>query len=354
MTLKREALSYATNGFDVFPLAPGCKTPLRQGWQGTATRDPEQVDALWTEAPEANIGVRSGGGTLVLDTDSSEARRYVREIGVPETTTARTPRGGQHLYLEGNARNRTNVGVRGLDVRGRGGYVVGVGSRVGGRRYEWEIPPWDVPPQPAPPAVLELVRERARSRVVNERPIPEGQRNVELTRIAGWFVAQGVRGATLSDALNGANRRRCRPPLTEKEVERIVKSANGWTDPPLWMVDPLRFTEDSRLDVKARWLLNALASRARHDGTVNGGRWLEAVTGMSRHSLYRAASDLETCGRLCVRRSEKRSQANVYRLLPFEPEAQPSGMGVATCDIAGAQVRTSNARPAGEVAEEAS
>jgi hypothetical protein len=46
------------------------------------------------------------------------------------------------------------------------------------------------------------------------------------------------------------NRARCRPPLSEKEVERIVKSANGWRKPPLWMVNPLGFAGDPRLDMK--------------------------------------------------------------------------------------------------------
>ena len=44
-----------------------------------------EVAQLWREHPGANIGVRPGGGTIILDTDSAAAARFVDELGLPET-----------------------------------------------------------------------------------------------------------------------------------------------------------------------------------------------------------------------------------------------------------------------------
>ena len=90
-------------------------------------------------------------------------------------------------------------------MRGRGGYALGPGSVVGGRSYKWVIPPWEIPPQPAPGAVLELVKECAKFRAVDRRPIPQGRRNETVTRIAGWFVGQGIQGEPLRVALHAVN-----------------------------------------------------------------------------------------------------------------------------------------------------
>jgi hypothetical protein len=314
VNLEREALSLATNGFDVFPVKPGTKAPPLVRYTRQATGDPTEVAGFWRQHPRANIGVRSNGGTLILDADTRGAIDFLNELGIPETTAVETPSGGRHLYLTGSA--PTKAGVRpGLDVRGRGGYAVGPRSVVNGRRYEWVIPPWELAPQPAPRAVLELVKERAKFQVLDESPIPQGRRNETLTQIAGYFVGQGIRGETLRDVLHGANTRRCKPRLAEQEVEKIVNSANKWPEPPPWLTDPWGFAEDPRLDLKAHALLQTLALRARHDGTVIGGEWLAKSTRMHRNSVSAAAADLERLGRIRVHRARKRPQANVYELL---------------------------------------
>jgi hypothetical protein len=315
---ERAAQNAAVNGIEVFPIAPGEKAPPLVRFTQIATSDPVEVAALWHQHPGANIGIRPGGGTIVLDTDSADAARFVAELGLPQTTTVKTPRGGRHYYLQGSA--PTRAGVRpGLDIRGRGGYAVGPGSVVNGKRYEWVVPPWEIPPQPAPKAVLDLVKERATFRALDRRPIPEGRRNETLTRIAGWFVGQGVQGQPLGVALQAVNRARCKPPLSEQEVDQIVKSASKWDEPPLWVIDPFGFAEDPRLSGSARHLLAAIAARAHVDGTVRGGDWVAQLIGKDRKAVYRAVEELEENNRLRVRRYRTPGKANDYRLLPFTP-----------------------------------
>lgn len=312
--LEREAVALAVNGFSVFPLRPGTKKPIAARRVHPASADPIEVADYWQSYPSANIGVQTGGGTIVIDSDpEAEKGGLTERLAIPDTMSVRTPRGGRHFYLLAHSGSR--VGVRpGLDVRGKGGYAVGPGSRVGERPYEWIVPPWELGPQPAPNSVLELLRERAARTALDDAPIRQGCRNHTLTRVAGALVRVGVRGEALGLALHAANRTRCKPPLPESEVENVIKSANKWKEPPPWTQDPLGFAEDPRLDGTARHLLLVLAEAAHDDGTVLGGEWLERRIGVHRNTVGRAAKKLEKHGRVQVLR--KPNHANIYRLLP--------------------------------------
>ncbi len=78
--------------------------------------------------PEANVGVATGDGLVVLDVDPRHGGdRSLIELeeghGDVVTLAARTGGGGVHLYLEGDlpARNSFRPG---LDLKGSGGFVV--------------------------------------------------------------------------------------------------------------------------------------------------------------------------------------------------------------------------------------
>ena len=68
--------------------------------------------------------------------------------------------------------------------------------------------------------------------------VAHGERNVRLTRYAGAFVAQGIRGDDLIEALQDINATRLSPPLDLKEVEhhnvkidQCVECNGVWLDP---------------------------------------------------------------------------------------------------------------------------
>ena len=63
-----------------------------------------------------------------------------------------------------------------------------------------------------------------------EAPIPEGQRNDALFRIARGFVLHGLSGADLERALLAVNRRRCVPPLSAIEVIKMARHAERLPD----------------------------------------------------------------------------------------------------------------------------
>jgi len=192
--LAAAAVAAARRGWAVFPCRRGDKRPAIARWPQLATANPAHIAAAWRDRfPYANVGVACGPSRLVvidLDTTSHGAalpEPWASELGVrdgqdvlavlagraghavPETYTVRTPSGGQHLYFAapGDREIRNSASEVGpmIDVRGAGGYIVAVGSVVGGRRYELVH---DAAPLPVLPAWLAALAAPARP----GRPLP--------------------------------------------------------------------------------------------------------------------------------------------------------------------------------------
>src|ERR1700749_3969006 len=68
------ALNYATQGWYVFPIAPGRKRPPLIEKQYThSTTDPDTIRAWWQDNPKANIGLDCGkSGLVMVDVDTAE------------------------------------------------------------------------------------------------------------------------------------------------------------------------------------------------------------------------------------------------------------------------------------------
>ena len=156
------ALAAADAGWHVFPCAPGSKRPaLRENWQDLATTDRGRIRDWWARRPY-NIGIACGpSGLVVIDLDVGPRRtRTGRTPGLDGpasgadalqrlcrahgqrypagTYTVDTPSGGSHLYFTAPATPvRNSAGRLGplIDIRAHGGYVVGDGSLIDGRRY---------------------------------------------------------------------------------------------------------------------------------------------------------------------------------------------------------------------------
>ncbi len=146
--LKSAALAYAEDGWRVFPCWPGQKTPMTtRGWQD-ATSDAEQIAAWWDSTPDANIGLAlHDSGVAVVDLDPPAMEAGTVDRFSDPTWTVRTPRGGLHLYYEGDLASSAGRLGHGIDTRGRGGYVLAPPSRTSAGAYTVED---DRPPQPLP------------------------------------------------------------------------------------------------------------------------------------------------------------------------------------------------------------
>lgn len=203
------ALSYAARGWKVFPCwwwtGDSCacskglsceraaKHPLaRLAPNGLhdATNDGVVIRGWWTQYPKANIGIRTGpeSGIWVLDVDAYKGGAVSleelegRHGRLPASVRARTGSGGASTHVvfpwpEGVVvKSRPIAGMRGLDVKGDGGYVIGAPSlhRSGGV-YAW-LDEDDATLEPAPGWLLGLVSSAPASEPKN--PLPTG---LELT-----------------------------------------------------------------------------------------------------------------------------------------------------------------------------
>jgi hypothetical protein len=243
------ALAYAAEGLRVFPLAPRDKVPLipkSEGGNGChdGTSDAAQIRAWWGRWPDANVGVATGQGLLVVDLDGDEGCLALADLcgkhgSLPITRRVSTGRqGGFHFWFRAIGSGvRNSTGARnglapGIDTRGAGGYVVGAGTHPSGRRYiADELPIADAPEwllalltprvfeRTGPPVTgtISTTTSPYRRRAIElecekVRTTPKGDRNEQLNASAfalgqleaGGEIAYGDAGRALEEAAAAA------------------------------------------------------------------------------------------------------------------------------------------------------
>lgn len=157
----------------------------------SATNDIDQLLALWAARKHLNVGIVTGAKSniFVIDIDSAEGEKNLRDLGkLPDTLSVTTGK-GRHLYFKHPGEPViTKRGIlEGVDVRGDGGYVCGPGSNhISGSRYEW-INPIEVI-QEAPDFLLDLVVV-SRIKPVRSAPVLNIVSNSSRLNIdGGWSV----------------------------------------------------------------------------------------------------------------------------------------------------------------------
>jgi putative DNA primase/helicase len=245
------ALAYAKRGVPVLPLhwpkdggcscgesdcqSPG-KHPLTEHGKDDGTTDPEIIKRWWGRWPQANIGLRMGNGRVAVDVDPRNGgEESLHDLGpLPETVSALTGGGGQHLVFKADGQVGDRKGLLpGVDLIANG-YIVAPPSRhISGRRYEWEIghAPGQIALAPLPDVIIRLARDgRGPAEPLPER-IVEGQRNDLLTSLAGSMRRRGATAEAIEAALAVENETRCEPPLPERDVQRIGRSVGRYPAP---------------------------------------------------------------------------------------------------------------------------
>jgi hypothetical protein len=179
MTMREEAIRLAELGIRVIPIKPGQKYPPMQAWQDKASNDIHVVNDWWTSQYSGyGIGIATGqtkhGRIFVLDVDDREEYKgsdtlhdLQEKYGqLPETVTAITGTGGQHLYFYCDEDIRNDAGSRlgvGLDIRGTGGQVLAAPTiHPNGRAYQWEdgFSPHERKPAKAPDWLVKLLTKQ--------------------------------------------------------------------------------------------------------------------------------------------------------------------------------------------------
>lgn len=168
-----------TGAFRVFSCWPGEKLPLRKGWQQSATNDRVAVETMWTNDPQANIGLALQPGYVVLDLDIYKPGRQEqldafedKHGALPRTLEFRSARGGIHaIYKTSRTLGNSTGSLPGWgDVRGHGGLIVGPGSVFEGLRYGVDRL---VIPEALPAAVDACLVEKKHRAPDERRELPE-------------------------------------------------------------------------------------------------------------------------------------------------------------------------------------
>jgi len=154
VTTLETAIAYTQLGIRVIPIRPGHKYPGIDAWQTKATDDTDVVTSWFTgDYKSYGIGIATGrtkyGQIFVVDVDDRDEYRgsdtlhdlEQRYGALPETVTAITGTGGQHLYFYSPVEVRNDAGSRlgvGLDIRGEGGQVLAAPTvHPNGKQYQW-------------------------------------------------------------------------------------------------------------------------------------------------------------------------------------------------------------------------
>jgi hypothetical protein len=254
----RNALAFARHGHAVFPIHGiveravgfGCacgrdcgrdagKHPRTPNGLKDGTTDEATIRAMFV--PGDNLGICTDN-FLVVDIDPRHGGDKTwwaitrKHPSIGATWRVRTGGGGEHIFFKAPASGAANsVGKigRGVDTRGRGGYVVGPGSRhISGRDYIFfadchpkctrlaEAPDWlftitkkDKAPRPA-----SFFRELA------SVGVDEGNRHEALRTLIGHLFGAPVMPDPdlVRELIHGWNEGRCRPPYDHAKLDALI------------------------------------------------------------------------------------------------------------------------------------
>ena len=243
-SFKEYALKYAAVGFAVFPLWPKDKKPATHNGFKDATRDSIKIENWWSQNPEYNIGIATGEASnnlvvIDLDEDNEKGCHGIalckdwfrqRSVEPPKTAMVRTGRGGIHLYYYGVHGCKANL-YKGVDVRGNGGYVVAPPSvHPNGNVYTWINDIEHIVAQnhnvqeflQGGQKAAEVQRNFTSTAFYSPGIIPAGERTTQLVRLVCSQQVKGLSDEAIRAAVRAENEAKCKPPLTEVELNREV------------------------------------------------------------------------------------------------------------------------------------
>jgi Bifunctional DNA primase/polymerase, N-terminal/Primase C terminal 1 (PriCT-1) len=228
---------YTARNWPIIPCAG--KVPLTPHGLKDGTTDPTVIRSWLAKYPSANIAVVTGQpGPVALDVDrtkdgASSLAELIKNHGVEVWDTLRFRSGGGGIHLlyaipsDTVIHNSAGKLGEGLDVRGRGGYLIVPPSRhpSGGLYARDEQSPDD--PAPMPASLLARIQETTQSRIApttGAEVFETGRRNTSLTSLAGTMRRRGMTVREIAAALHVVNNDRCVPPLDVSGVGRIAAS----------------------------------------------------------------------------------------------------------------------------------
>lgn len=159
----RYATAYAAAGWRSFPIWPGKKNPMYEGWQAGATTDQALISRYFSD-PARNIAVVAGEAFEAWDIEVEHVPAFFGWIErnsyvLPESPIAYTGRGGLHILtapVVGHTRRIYLDGQHIGELKSAGGYIL-VAPSVTEQRYTWAHRPYRLEVQSPPEWLLGLL-----------------------------------------------------------------------------------------------------------------------------------------------------------------------------------------------------
>lgn len=292
MTKLEHAERLMEMGFHVFPLVANSKTPAIVGFPQFAAKTKEDVYRYWFDIvmdqsrPE-NIGISTSSFTLAgrethlvaIDVDNKDGKQGSEELKklalihgpLPETFVQTTPTGGLHFVFHTPRLLRQSVSklAPGLDIRAKGGYLVGAGSTVPKGEYKCsplpvaEAPEWlcdlieSLSPEietrdvVASPVDINQDGALARAKAYLERaPVAIEGEGGDATTFAVCAKVKDF-GLTLQNALDVLLDNwnpKCEPPWDPQDLERKLQNAYRYGNAPVGVAAPEKQFKPSEID----------------------------------------------------------------------------------------------------------
>lgn len=237
------ALRYLAMGLHPIPCAPRSKRPMVE-WKRYQDEPPlaDEIEAWWDAEPNANVALVLGRGTFAVDLDGGrEAESLLKARGIyfPPAPRSKTA-GGFHVFFSAPGPVPDRVGLLStggkkpqVDIRGVGIVVAPPSIHPEGPTYEWQVP-LSLPFPMAPDSLLALIAQGAPKPTAAAsadgwvsdalRGVGEGMRDATCTRLAGYFLGQGLDARTVETLLLESFARNCTPPLDTGSVRKCVHS----------------------------------------------------------------------------------------------------------------------------------
>ncbi len=229
------ALRYAALHWPVMPLCG--KNPITTHGCHDATFNSNRIRKWWERNPKDNVGLATNHKFWALDIDTKNGgdlsleELELKHGKLPPTLQQETGTGGRHFLFaipEFEVHNSMSKIAPGIDVRGKGGYIVAPPSihPDNGRVYEWDGLV-DIEQQEilkAPAWLLDAVHPK--NNVVE--PVPEkiekGKQHYTLVSVAGSMRRRGLGVEEIFAALKIINEKRCAEPGSIQDIRKMAEA----------------------------------------------------------------------------------------------------------------------------------
>jgi len=193
----------------------------------SATTDIDEVRSWLRDDDSINLAaVVLGTDILVVDVDGPEGESALDQLGPLPSTRETITRDGRHLFFNHRGRVKgSRIGFAPkLDLIVSGYVLLPKSTHPEGGRYKSEDFGAAVANLPEEAIAAINARRKAEAKAAKSRVIAEGNRDNQLTSLAGSFRRQGFEGEVIHTALTAVNETHCRPPLPQSVVDKIVRS----------------------------------------------------------------------------------------------------------------------------------